>query len=118
MQRFRFDGEAAWPVTDYGSSFRLARLLRSAASEVRVDVAFLGPGDRIGPHRAGLPQLFCVVAGTGWVEGGDGQTAAIAAGEAAYWVSGERHATQTEGGLTAIIIQAEALDPAAVLVAV
>ncbi|MDP9472527.1 MAG: cupin [Chloroflexota bacterium] len=118
MQRFRFDGEAAWPVTDYGSSFRLARLLRSPAGEVRVDIAFLGPGDSIGPHPAGLPQLFCVVVGSGWVQGGDGQEIAISGGQAAFWARGERHATRTDGGLTAVIVQAEALDPAAALVTI
>jgi quercetin dioxygenase-like cupin family protein len=118
MQRFRFAGEAAWPVGDFGSSFRLARLLRSQTGEVRVDVAFLAPGDCVGAHRAGLPQLFCVISGSGWVQGGDGSEFAISGGEAVYWASGEWHATRTDHGLTAVIVQAEALDPAASLVAI
>jgi len=115
MQRFRFDGAAAWPVTEHESAFRLARLLWSKNGEVRVDVAMLGPGDRIGRHRAGLPQLFCVITGSGWVQGGDGQETAISAGEAVFWTSGEWHATRTDDGLTAVIVQADALDPAALL---
>jgi quercetin dioxygenase-like cupin family protein len=115
MQRFRFSGDAARPITDYGSSFHLARLLWSKAGEVRVDIAFLEPGDQVGRHQAGLPQLFCVITGTGWVQGGDGQEVAIASGEAVYWTSGEWHATRTNDGLTAVIVQAEALNPAAFL---
>jgi quercetin dioxygenase-like cupin family protein len=118
MQRFRFAGDAAWPVADYESSFRLARLLWSKAGEVRVDVAFLGPGDRVGLHRAGLPQLFCVITGSGWVRGGDDQEVAISGGEAVYWTSGEWHATRTDDGLTAVIVQAEALNPTAFLTSV
>jgi quercetin dioxygenase-like cupin family protein len=118
MQRFWFDGEAARPISDFGSSFRLARLLQSSADEVRVDVAFLAPGDVTGPHPAGLPQLFCVIAGSGWVLGDDGQEIPIAHGQAAFWTRGERHATRTDTGLTAVIVQAEALNPAATLAAI
>jgi hypothetical protein len=105
-------------VTDYGSSFRLARLLRSEAGEVRVDVAYLGPGDRIGSHPADLPQLLCVILGSGWVQGSEGQDLRIWSGEAAYWASGEWHTTRTDDGLRAIIIQAEQLEPAVFLVGI
>jgi len=115
MQVFRFDTEVAWPVTDYGSRFRLARLLWARAGEVRVDCLFLGPGDRIGIHPAGLPQLFCVVAGEGWVQGADAERVVITPGQAALWTAGEEHAAETDTGMTAIVIQAETLDSAALL---
>lgn len=112
MELYRFDPEVAWPVTDYGSSFRLARLLHARSGEVRVDVVYLGPGDAIAAHPAGLPQLFCVVQGTGWVQVAGSDAVPISAGLASFWRSGERHAVGTEGGLTALVVQAEALDPA------
>src|SRR5687768_16052582 len=115
MQVFRFDAEVAWPVTDYGSRFRLSRLLWARAGEVRVDCLFLGPGDRVGVHPAGLPQLFCVVAGEGWVQGAGAQRVVISPGQAAFWKAGEEHAAETDAGMTAIVIQAEALDPTALL---
>jgi hypothetical protein len=115
MHLFRFDVDVAWPITDYGSAFRLARLLWAREGEVRVDCLYLGPGDRVGVHPAGLPQLFCVISGNGWVQGADGAEVAISAGHAAFWASGEEHAATTEVGMTAIVIQAEALDPAAFL---
>jgi quercetin dioxygenase-like cupin family protein len=115
MQVFRFDPEVAWPVTDYGSSFRLSRLLWARAGEVRVDCLFLEPGDRVGSHPAGLPQLFCVVAGEGWVQSAGTENVSISPGRAAFWTAGEEHAAGTDVGMTAIVVQAEALDPTALL---
>ena len=115
MQVFRFDAEVAWPVTDYGSRFRLSRLLWARAGEVRVDCLFLGSGDRVGAHPAGLPQLFCVVAGEGWVQGAGTERVVVTPGQAAFWAAGEEHAAGTDVGMTAIVVQAEALDPAALL---
>jgi quercetin dioxygenase-like cupin family protein len=112
---FRFDADVAWPVTDYGSSFRLSRLLWARAGEVRVDCLFLGPGDRVGVHLAGLPQLFCVVAGKGWLQGAGTERVVVTPGQAAFWTAGEEHAAETDAGMTAIVIQAEVLDPAALL---
>jgi quercetin dioxygenase-like cupin family protein len=115
MKRFRTGPETAWPIIDYGSSFRLTRLLRSESKEARVDIAYLAPGDQIAQHHAGLPQLFCVLEGSGWVSGDDEIEYPIAAGEAAFWFHGELHSTRTETGLTALIIQSEELDSEALL---
>jgi hypothetical protein len=35
--------------------------------------------------------------------------------EAAYWTSGDRHAAGTQGGLTAIVIEGDGLEPSAQL---
>lgn len=115
MKRFRFDRDVAWPISDHGSAFRLSRLLWARSGEVRVDVAFLGAGDTIGRHPAGLPQLFCVLRGSGWVQGADAIEHPIEAGEAVFWPSGEEHAAGTEHGFTAVIVQAAQLDPEATL---
>ena len=115
MKRFAFSAENAWPISDHGSSFRLLRLLHARSSEVRVDLAYLAPGDVIARHPAGQPQLFCVIAGSGFVSGDDEIEFPIAAGEAAFWAHGEHHLTRTEHGLTALILQSPELDPGAVL---
>jgi quercetin dioxygenase-like cupin family protein len=115
MQRFRVGPDAARPVADDGSAFRLARLLWARAGEVRVDLAYFEPGDRVGLHRAGLPQLFCVLRGAGWVQGEDAPEEPIGEGEAVLWHRGERHAARTDGGMAVLILQAEAVSPAAVL---
>ncbi|HKG26703.1 MAG TPA: hypothetical protein VKB09_13710 [Thermomicrobiales bacterium] len=115
MKTYRFDRHVAWPVSDYGSSFLLSRLLWVTGGEVRVDLAYLKPGDRIGEHEGRLPQLFCVIDGSGWVAGADAIPMRAGPGVAAFWAAGERHAAGTETGMRAVIIQAESLDPDATL---
>ncbi len=80
-----------------------------------MDVLFLGRGDRVGRHPAGLPQLFSLVDRHGSVQGGTGEPSPIAAGGAAFWHLGEDHGAGTDIGMTVVLVQAEELDPDAVL---
>src|SRR4051812_4448934 len=83
MKRFRTGLEIPWPITYYGSSFRLIQLLRSKTKEARVDLA----DDQIDRHRAGHPQLFCVPEGSGRMSGDEI----------------ERHSTRVGTSLSALI---------------
>jgi quercetin dioxygenase-like cupin family protein len=112
MQMFYFDSDVAKPVTDYGSSFRLCRLLQSREREVRVDCMYFEAHDSVGHHQGRLPQLFCVVEGEGWVRGEGTEREPIVTGQAVFWAAREGHAAGTESGMAAIVIQSEALDPA------
>jgi len=89
MQIFRFDRDVSRDINDYGSSFRMSRLLLARAGEVRVDCMYLAPNDLVAYHRAGLPQLFCVTEGVGWVQGTGPEKVPIGAGRAAFWTSGD-----------------------------
>ena len=101
------------PVTHFGSHafthFRLAR----AEGEAAVSAVELGPGGIIGRHPAAAPQLLVIVEGSGEVSGADGAFKPIAAGEAAAWQPGEEHETRSKDGLLAIVLEAEAVEPAA-----
>jgi hypothetical protein len=101
----RFDPSTARVVTDFGSDFLLSAVIAPGATNVCVRVAHLGSGGRIGRHAAIAAQVFCVVAGSGWVSGDDGERVAIATGQAAYWSEGESHAAGTEAGLTAVVVE-------------
>ncbi|MGY1701767.1 cupin domain-containing protein [Geodermatophilus sp. SYSU D00766] len=70
-----------------------------------VDVVRLAPGGSIGRHPTRLWQLFLVVEGGGWVSGADGARRAVGAGEAALWEPGEEHASGTDDGLLAVVVQ-------------
>jgi hypothetical protein len=48
-------------------------------------------GGVVGVHEATVPQLYCVVAGSGWVTGPDRRRVAIGPFEAAFWEAGEEH---------------------------
>jgi quercetin dioxygenase-like cupin family protein len=108
MRLLRFDPEVCVRITHHASSF-LHIFLSRASGDVRVSCMHFSPGDHVGRHEALLPQLFAVVAGGGWVEG-DAERSVVGPGVAALWVQGEWHAAGTESGMTAVVIEAEALD--------
>lgn len=66
----------------------------------------------IGEHPASCPQLLVVVNGQGWVRGESGEDVPVTVGDAVFWSEGEMRKTHTVTGLTAIIIEADGLDPA------
>jgi hypothetical protein len=51
------------------------------------------------------------VQGEGWASGGDGDEQPITAGTAVFWPVGEEHETRTDIGLTAIVVEADAIQP-------
>jgi quercetin dioxygenase-like cupin family protein len=111
MRVLRFAAEVGRSIQAFGSvEFRLAPLAR-LTSGARIACARLGAGGRIGRHPAASAQLLLVVEGEGRVRGETGDEVPIRAGEAAFWAKGEQHETSTTGGLTAILIEAESLDP-------
>jgi quercetin dioxygenase-like cupin family protein len=108
MQLHRFDAAAGRPVTPYGSRFLLAPLA-DLAGAARAACFHLGPGDLVGRHEASTRQLFCVVAGSGWVAGRDGAQVQVAAGQAAAWDRGEPHGAGTERGMTVVVLEGDGL---------
>ena len=71
----------------------------------------LEAGEFVGEHQADARQLFCVVAGEGWVSGNDGAKTAISSYQATVWDAGEMHAAGTDTGLTAIVLEGDEFDP-------
>ena len=111
MRVVRFGAEKGRPIQAFGSvGFTLAPLAR-LASGARISCARLGAGGRIGHHAATSAQLLIVIEGEGRVRGQTGDALPIHQGEAAFWDRGEWHETSTEVGLTALIVEAESLDP-------
>jgi GrpB-like predicted nucleotidyltransferase (UPF0157 family) len=103
---FRFDEEVSIPVSRFGSRIRLGPLT-GEDSLVRAEVMYLPAGGLVGRHPAAAPQLFAVVAGTGWVSGAEQIPRPIGAGYAAWWDTGEAHEAGSEDGMTAICIEGE-----------
>ena len=111
MRVLRLAAESGRSIQAFGSAgFTLAPLAR-LASNARISCARLEPRGRIGQHPAASAQLLLVIQGEARVRGGTDDAVPLRAGEAAFWEKGESHETSTEGGLTAIIVEAESLDP-------
>jgi quercetin dioxygenase-like cupin family protein len=118
MKIFSFDASLATPITAFGSQNVVIKRILLATAETRIDCMVLTPNGTVGYHQAVGDQLFLVVQGQGYARSGEageaGESAAIpiTAGQAAFWKAGEWHETTSAAGLTAIVIEAEAIDPA------
>lgn len=110
MRLYRFDPSAGTAVDAYGSSFVIARLAGSDGTPIRAACFHLDPGGVVGRHRATASQLFCVVAGDGWVAGEDGERVAIGPSQAAWWDTGELHDALARVAMTVIVLEGPALE--------
>jgi quercetin dioxygenase-like cupin family protein len=111
VKRYRFDTGVGRAIEAYGSTHLVITRITRALENASIVCMHLGPEGEIGYHQAASPQLFLVMAGDGWVSGGDEKPVPIRAGQAAFWESGEWHAAGSPNGMTAIVIEAQALEP-------
>lgn len=115
MRIFRFDATAAEAIEGRPYAVELASSITVAEGdgEAHVYVVYFEPGGVIGPHEAGFGQLFVIMAGGGWVAGGDGERVPLGEGEAAFIPRGEVHSKGSETGLAALMVQVRDLAPQA-----
>jgi quercetin dioxygenase-like cupin family protein len=114
MERLSFAVEAARTLRDP----RLERVTvapltepLAAGADAQAAVFRLAPGGRIARHPATVPQLLAVLEGSGRVSGADGEAIELGPGDAVFWAAGEEHETVTDGGLTALVLEAPGLRP-------
>jgi len=110
MRLVRFAPEDARPIETHGSrGFSISPLASSLGASFQA-VVRLEPGGRIGRHPTVASQMLAIVAGNGFVSGGDGVEHVVGIGDAAVWDAGEHHETRTDDGLTAIVVEAGGLE--------
>jgi quercetin dioxygenase-like cupin family protein len=109
VERFSFDLESFAPRDERLEAVTVAPL--TAPGAAKAAIFRLAPGGRIVRHPATVPQILAVLEGEGRVSGATGEFERIAAGEAAFWSAGEEHETVSDGGLTAVVIEAAELRP-------
>ena len=87
-----------------------ASAMHIASAPLHVVVIKLEAGGALGYHQAATNQLFVVIEGQGMVCGEDRENRqAVRHGQAVFWERGEWHETITEQGLTAMVLEGEAL---------
>ena len=111
MRIFAF--EPTREITRFDSNGATIGGVARAGGPVRVSLLQLAAGGLVGAHPAACPQLFLVVAGSGWARSGDEPLSPLAAGEAALWDVDEVHESGSDSGLTAVIVEADAIEPLA-----
>lgn len=107
MEIYRFDAEVGHAVDNFGSRMVLSPLTTPEGGRLKAACFHFGPDGLIGRHAASTKQLFCVVAGEGWVAGDDRERVPIHAGQAALWEQGDEHEAGSESEMTAIILEGE-----------
>ncbi len=98
-------GEPFDPIMQFGSRLAAARTLAAGAGEAHAYVVRIEAGGLVDRHVAGFGQLWIVIDGSGWVEGGDGARVGVRAGDVAFFARGETHAKGSDDGLTAVMVQ-------------
>ncbi|MDH3592817.1 MAG: cupin [Planctomycetota bacterium] len=112
MRLFRFDAGAGLPIDRFESrGVKLARGVRNEGA-TRVGWMHFERGGVLGDHPAVGDQLFCVVVGEGWVRGADRVRVPVRAGTAAFFPDGELHESGSDTGMTAVLVESAAIDPA------
>jgi quercetin dioxygenase-like cupin family protein len=97
-------------ITHFDSRGATIAGVARCTGEARVSLLRLDVGGVVGEHPAASSQLFLVVAGSGWVRVAGEDRRMIEAGQAAVWAPGEVHESGTDGGLTAVVVEADSLD--------
>ncbi|PEB64528.1 cupin [Priestia megaterium] len=111
MEIYKLNKENGKKVEKYDSSLATYLKLIQTNEIANIGCMYIEPKGILGHHQAPISQLFVVVQGEGWVTGEDQNQINIKAGEAAFWVKGEWHTSGSNGGMTAILIQSESLNP-------
>ncbi len=124
MRILAFDAISGRPLTQWIDTKGVSHRVDPKTSKVVISPIFgaeapsrfacfhIGKGGFVPRHPATGPQLFAVVAGSGWVSGSDSAKVAVQAGRAAYWEPGEVHESGTEEGMTVIVVECADFDPA------
>lgn len=125
MRLFSFERNSGKPLTRWVDAKGVPHRVDPKTSKVviapifegsaRVSCFHIGSGGFIPRHPCVGAQLFAVMEGSGWVSGEGGGRVPIRAGRAAFWADGEVHEAGTDGGMTVVVVEAPAFDPAEVL---
>ncbi|WP_186579623.1 cupin [Aquibacillus kalidii] len=110
MEIYRFDKDSGVPVSKFNSNFTMARIMQTNKS-AHIGCMYLEERGIIGYHQAVIPQLLLIMNGEGYVRGQQENYVKVQSGDAVFWNKGEWHETKTDNGLTAIVIESEALNP-------
>nr|WP_272880028.1 cupin [Sulfoacidibacillus ferrooxidans] len=105
-----FGQEIGKSITHFDSNFIMSQVLLTDKA-AHIGCMHLESNGIIGFHQALSPQLLLVVNGQGWVRCDSEEKVHVVIGDAVFWNKGEWHETQTETGLTAIVIESDELNP-------
>ena len=110
MRLIHFDATVGRQIDRYESEFTLSPLTPPGEG-FKAACFHIPAGGVVGFHEATVPQLFCVVSGSGWVTGADRERVPVGPFEAAFWEAGEWHESGSDEGMTAVVLEGESVEP-------
>lgn len=111
MKIFDFSEKVGKHISAFQSNFIMSKILNHKGN-VHIGAMHLRENGIIGYHEAVVSQLLLIVDGEGYVCGADKEKVKVKAGQAVFWEKGEFHETSTEKGLMGIVMEAEELERA------
>jgi hypothetical protein len=105
-----FGPETCKQLITFNSHGVVIKRLPRVRPEAVIHFMYMEPGGTVGYHQAADALLFWVWLGVGGVLGREGKRLPIAAGQAAFWESGEWHESGTEAGMLVVVIEGEKID--------
>ncbi|WP_203333489.1 cupin domain-containing protein [Planococcus beigongshangi] len=111
MEFYKFNKSSGKKISKFDSDFIMSRILQTD-KPANIGCIHLEENGVVGYHQAVTPQLLLVVSGEGSVRGEMDEYFYVGVGDAVFWNKGEWHETKSESGMTAIVIESEALEPA------
>jgi quercetin dioxygenase-like cupin family protein len=111
MRVFKLHHENAHEIQAYHSHGVTHLIIANHLLDAHIGMMFVDPQGVIGYHQASSDQLFILMTGSGWVAGADQKRVKIEPGQAAFWRSGEWHESGSDVGMTAVLIEADRLQP-------
>ncbi|PKG23468.1 cupin domain-containing protein [Niallia nealsonii] len=109
MQFYQFKKENGFDVINYQSIAASYTKILKTEEQTNIGFMHIEPNGKVGYHQAPVAQLYIVVEGEGWIEGEDKKRIMLKSGEGVFWEEGEGHASGSDGGMTALVIQSVSL---------
>lgn len=110
MKIYKFTKDSANAINNYNSLHSYYKKIMATVAPTNIGLLYIEAGGIVGMHEAPVPQLFIVMEGEGWVYGEDQKKLFIKQGEGVFWQKGEAHASESDKGLTALVLQASHID--------
>ncbi|MGN4124744.1 cupin domain-containing protein [Lysinibacillus sphaericus] len=110
MEIYKFTMDVGKTIDNYNSISSFYTKIMKTVEPTNIGLIYIEPGGVVGHHEAPVPQLFVVIHGEGWVSGQDRKKIALSNGEGVLWQSGQAHASGSDTGLTALVIQSKQIE--------
>ncbi|QDP99073.1 cupin domain-containing protein [Lysinibacillus fusiformis] len=110
MEIYKFTIDVGKTIDNYNSISAFYTKIMQTVEPTNIGLIYIEPGGVVGLHEAPVPQLFVVIQGEGWVSGDDSKKVALKHGEGVLWQTGQAHASGSDTGLTALVIQSKQIE--------